>query len=677
MGYIYGNFDRFYFNRMRFLRTQGAAPSAVMLFFLAVLEPGLADVAEWVTNDGQLILQDVPEIPAELVTRLNQYQNMRFAAFLDWAEGDEGLYARTRFGDISQIHHLQFPGAARRQVSWFEDPVREVERRSGGHELAITMDREGSEFDQIYLFDPLNAATTLLTDGHSRNRLIQWSEDGKRLAYQSTRRDGRSNDVWIMDPKHPERAELLVKASNGHWWGPVDFSKNRKYLLVQQMIDVTDSRIHLLNLKTGEMQLLAGDAEHPSANRASGFDNQGKGFYFISNARGRSAELTWRSIDPDGETAFISAKIPWDVTKFALSDDSRRGAFVTNEDGISRLYLLDTRKRSFSLIKNLPLGLIYNLKFHPDNRRVALTLSTAKTPSDVYTMTLGRSPKSAKALQRWTYSEVGGISTKSFVEPELIHYPTFDFVGEEARHIPAFVYRPQGKGPHPVIINVHGGPEGQYRPHFNSEFQMWVAELGATVIAPNIRGSSGYDSEYVALDDGYQREDAVKDIGALLDWIAGQPDLDENRVAIFGNSYGGYITLASAVHFSDRLRAGVDVVGISNFVSFLENTEDYRRDLRRYEYGDERDPEMRAFLERISPLNHVARIEIPLLVVQGENDPRVPASESEQIVNAMRERGLPVWYIKAFNEGHGYNRKENRDVFQQATMMFLQRYLLD
>jgi dipeptidyl aminopeptidase/acylaminoacyl peptidase len=239
------------------------------------------------------------------------------------------------------------------------------------------------------------------------------------------------------------------------------------------------------------------------------------------------------------------------------------------------------------------------------------------------------------------------------------------------------VYRPAGDGPHPVIIYIHGGPEGQYRPTFSSAFQMWLAELGAAVIAPNIRGSTGYDSEYLSLDNGYQREDAVKDIGALLDWIASQTDLDESRVAVYGGSYGGYMVLASAVHYGERLKAGVDVVGISNFVTFLESTEEYRRELRRREYGDERDPEMRAFLERISPLNNVDRIELPLLVVQGQNDPRVPVSESEQIVTALRLRGRPVWYIKALNEGHGYDRKENQDILQQAVVLFLKRYLLD
>jgi dipeptidyl aminopeptidase/acylaminoacyl peptidase len=224
---------------------------------------------------------------------------------------------------------------------------------------------------------------------------------------------------------------------------------------------------------------------------------------------------------------------------------------------------------------------------------------------------------------------------------------------------------------------VHGGPEAQYRPSFSTSTQLWIAELGAAVIAPNIRGSTGYDSQYLGLDDGRLREDAVRDIGALLDWIALQPDLDASRVAIYGASYGGYIVLASAVHYSDRLRAGIDVVGISNFVTFLENTEDYRRAFRRYEYGDERDPEMRDFLERISPLNNSGRIDIPLLVVQGRNDPRVPASESEQIVDALRARGKPVWYIDALNEGHGYDRQENRNIYEQAAILFLQKYLLE
>ncbi|MEM9316467.1 MAG: prolyl oligopeptidase family serine peptidase, partial [Pseudomonadota bacterium] len=254
--------------------------------------------------------------------------------------------------------------------------------------------------------------------------------------------------------------------------------------------------------------------------------------------------------------------------------------------------------------------------------------------------------------------------------------PTFDSDTGGPEQIPAWVYRPEGEGPHPVIIQIHGGPEGQSRPGFSNTYQMWLQKLGVAVLRPNVRGSDGYGKTYMGLDNGFQREDSVRDIGALLDWIETQPDLDSERVAVFGGSYGGYMVLASAVHFSDRLRAAVDIVGISSFVTFLENTQDYRRDLRRAEYGDERDPAMRAHLENISPLNNIEKIKVPMFVVQGQNDPRVPVTEAEQVVAALREQGSDVWYMNALNEGHGYRKKENRDVYQQATMLFFQTYLL-
>lgn len=650
-----------------------------VLIFLLVLPLVVcaAEVPTWTANDGQLILSDVPRIPRVLEDRLKQYQNVRSASFLDWTQDGDSIYVRTRFGDLSQIHRVHRAGGTRLQLTWFREPMGRVSRRANSRELAITMDSGGGEQDQVFLFDPETATTRMVTDGESRNRLVAWSPNGRQMAFQSTRLNGRGNDLWIMNPDRPDSAKLLLEAPAGSWYGPVEFSRNGKLLLVQQFLSVDDSRIIVLNLQDATVQLLAGNDEFPSANRAISFDRKGEGFYFVTNERGRAAELAWQPLSPDIDRQYITRRIPWDVTDFALSDDGKRGAFATNEDGISRLYLLNVKSGTFSLVSNLPVGLISGLAFNPDNRRLAMNLSTAQSPSDVFVLNLGRGTRSSKSLERWTYSEVGGLETRSFIQPRLFHYPTFDLVGEEPRMVPAFIYQPKSRDPAPVIIYVHGGPESQYRPEFSSVFQMWAAELGAAVIAPNIRGSAGFDSEYLSLDNGPLREDAVKDIGALLDWIATEPDLDENRVAIYGASYGGYVVLASAVHYSDRLRAGVDVVGISNFVTFLENTEEYRRELRRREYGDEREPETRAMLERISPLNNVDRIDIPLLVVQGRNDPRVPVGQSEQLVKALRDRGRPVWYIEALNEGHGYDRKENRNVYEQAAILFLQKYLLE
>jgi len=628
------------------------------------------------TNNGQLILQGIPPIPESLVARLNQYQNVRSAQFIDWTPGG-GMFILTRFGLLEQIHQVDFPGGARHQLTYFEEPISEVVRQPDGPQLALTMDKGGSEFSQIFLLDPGTAVARMVSDGASRNARLVWDRAGERLAYQTTRRNGRSNDIWLMDVRNPETAAPAWEASDDHWWGPVDFSTDGKLLLVQEYVGATDSRVHLLDLVSGEKRLVAGDPDYPSANRAIVFDRKNKGFYLISNSRGLGAELAWQSLTPGTPPEFITTSIPWDVTEFVLSEDGRRAAFTTNEDGISMLYLLNTWTNHFTRVRNMPIGVISGLSFHHDNRRLAMNFSTAQTPSDAFVMQLGRSPNDVEFLQRWTFSEVGGLDTRDFIQPELVRYPTFDRQNDEARTIPAFIYRPKGKGPHPVIIYIHGGPESQYRPAFSSTFQMWLGELGAAVIAPNVRGSLGYGNEYLSLDDGYLREDSVKDIGALLDWIATQPELDANRVAVYGGSYGGYMVLAAAVHYSDRLEAAVDVVGISNFVTFLENTQDYRRDLRRREYGDERDPAMRAFLHQISPLNNVGKIDVPLLVVQGQNDPRVPVTESEQIVGALRQRGKPIWYINALNEGHGYDRKENRDVYQQAATMFLQKYLVE
>ncbi|HKX57404.1 MAG TPA: hypothetical protein VJN01_14940, partial [Xanthomonadales bacterium] len=358
-------------------------------------------------NNGQLILEDVPEIPASLVARLQQYQEVRSAQFVDWAEDGKGMLILTRFGELNQVHRVDFQGGARHQLTYFTEPMSEVLRQRKGSKIALTMDRGGSEFDQIFLFDPDTASSRMVSDGSSRNARLVWDKQGQRLAFQSTRRNGRSNDIWMMDIDRPESARPVLEAEDNHWWGPVDFTADGKSLLVQHMIGATDSRIYLMDLQSGELRLLAGSAEFPSANRAATLDRDDSGYFFISNARGLAAELAWQSFEPGALPEYITTSIRWDVIEFALSEDGKRGAFTTNEDGISRLYLFNVRTRKYALVNNLPMGVIYGLEFHPDNRRLAMTLSTAKTPSDVFVMQMGRSPLDAESLLRWTFSEVG------------------------------------------------------------------------------------------------------------------------------------------------------------------------------------------------------------------------------------------------------------------------------
>ncbi|MFQ5981975.1 MAG: prolyl oligopeptidase family serine peptidase, partial [Woeseiaceae bacterium] len=425
-----------------------------------------------------------------------------------------------------------------------------------------------------------------------------------------------------------------------------------------------------------DLRLLAGGPQNLSANLPLGFDDDGEGFWFVTDQGGEFRQLAWQALESDAEAEIVTADIPWDVEEGVISHDRRRIAFVINDNGMSRVYLLDTRTKQYKSVDNIPTGLAFGLAFSPDDRYLGMTLNAATSPSDTFVLELGDSPLHYGGLVRWTISEVAGLDAASFRTPELVHFPTFDTVDGERRRIPAWLFKPPGDGPFPVVVSIHGGPESQSRPGFSSTYQMWIDKLGVAVVRPNVRGSAGYGKSYLGLDNGFKREDSVRDIGALLDWIATRPDLDQNRVAVFGGSYGGYMVLASSFHYGDKLKAAVDIVGISSFVTFLENTQDYRRDLRRVEYGDERDPAMRAYLEKISPLNNVEKIRIPMLIVQGQNDPRVPVTESEQVVAALRNQGQSVWYMNALNEGHGYKKKENRDIYQQATVLFLKEHLI-
>jgi dipeptidyl aminopeptidase/acylaminoacyl peptidase len=410
--------------------------------------------------------------------------------------------------------------------------------------------------------------------------------------------------------------------------------------------------------------------DEPIAVAGGRFDAAGTGVYFASNEGTEFQVLRHVRIGETNSTK-LTEDIPWDVKGIEVSKDRKTIAFTSNEDGTSKLFVAEAGAKKRREIR-VPFGTVSNLQFSDDGKSLAFTMNQPSSPADVWTADV-----SSGALQRWTESEIGGLDPAAFRTSTIVRIPTFD---EEApgvqRTFPAFVYKPAGEGPFPVIVNIHGGPESQSAAIFSAPAQYSTIELGCAVIYPNVRGSSGYGKSYLRMDDGRKREDSVKDIGALLDWIAQQPDLDAGRIGVIGGSYGGYMSLACLARYGNRFRAGVASVGISNFVTFLTNTSEYRRDLRRAEYGDERDPEMRKFLESISPTSHADRIDAPLFVIQGANDPRVPASESEQIVRAVRESGNPAWFMLAKDEGHGFAKRANKDHMEHAISLFWESYLL-
>ena len=649
-----------------------AFPLGSLLLLLAGAAASAAEPAPAALPVPESILaKGVPAIPASRVEELLPYENIRAAALVDWHPSERRLLIGTRFAESAQLHEVAMPMGARTQVTFYRDPVGAGRYRPNDpSQLVYALNEGGAENFQLFLLDRKTGRAKRFTDGVHRYVSPLWSHGGRLLAYASNARNGRDMDLYVADPSTPgsERRLLQVQGS----WSPLDWSPDDRRLLVTELISANESYLHWVDVGTGELHTLTprnARKEDPTvAYQGGAFSTDGKSIYTASD---RDSEFL-RMVRLDlatGRATVVAGDVPWDVEDFDLTDDGQLLGVTFNEDGISKLRLIDTRTGKTLPAPDLPAGVLGGLRFRPGSHEAAFAVSWAHSPSDVYSWDPDR-----RRLERWTASEVGGLDPESFAVPQLIHYPSFD-----KRMIPAFVYRPAADrfpGKRPVYLNIHGGPEGQARPGFQGSTNFLMNELGVAMVVPNVRGSSGYGKSYLKLDNGRLREDSVKDVGALLDWIASQPDLDGSRVMVAGGSYGGYMSLASLTHYSDRLCCGWDSVGISNFVTFLTNTQGYRQDLRRVEYGDERDPQMREFLEGIAPANRAKQITKPLLVSAGANDPRVPVTESDQIVAAVQANGVPVWYLVAKDEGHGFGKKSNSD-FQRAVLFeFIRRFLL-
>ena len=641
----------------------------VRLFVLIALVAGptLAQSAAIVPNEN-LVVDGIPPIPASVAEAVGRYTEFRSASLQSWHPTRREMLISTRFADTNQIHRVSAPGGARTQLTFFPDRVTGASYQpTAGEYFVFLKDVGGGEWYQAYRFDVATGATTLLTDGKSRNSGGVWSTRGDRIAYGSTRRTGKDNDLWVMNPADPATDRLLVQLAGGGWEAS-DWSPDDRSILLGEYISANESYLWLVDAASGDKRLLTpkGGAEKV-AYEGGEFLPDGKSIV-VTTDRGSEFQRLLRIDLATGEHVALTPEPAWDVTSFDLSPDGRTIAYVTNEDGAGVLHVLDVASGAEKPVPRLPLGTISGVEWHNNSRELGFALASARSPSDVYSLDVA-----SGTIQRWTESETGGLNPQRFSEPELVHWKSFD-----GRTISGFLYRPSPRfaGRRPVIVNIHGGPEGQARPGFQARYNYYLNELGVAVVFPNVRGSSGYGKTFLKLDNGTLREDSVKDIGALLDWIPTRPDLDPERVMITGGSYGGYMTLAVATHFSAKIRCALSVVGISNFVTFLERTESYRRDLRRVEYGDERDPETRAFLERIAPLANAAKVTRPLFIVQGKNDPRVPYTESEQMVATIKKNGGPVWYLLANDEGHGFTKKRNTDFQFYATVKFIQDHLL-
>jgi dipeptidyl aminopeptidase/acylaminoacyl peptidase len=619
-----------------------------------------------------LVVEGIPPIPASLAEKADRYTNFRAATVASWHPTRREMLISTRFADTFQIHEVKSPGAARTQLTFYRDDVTSARYPpKGGEFFVFSKDTGGGEFYQLYRYDTATGAVTRLTDGKSRNTDEHWANSGKFMAYSSTRRTGNDTDIWLLEPARPHdpQTNRMLAPLSGGGWAVADWSPDDSQLIVREYVSANESYLWLMNSVTGEKSLLTpkGGAEKISYGDAE-FSKDGKGIYLTTDNESEFQRLAYIDLATKKYT-YLTDRIHWDVEGFEVSPDGAMIAFTSNEDGLGVLHLLDTKTGKEKPAPKFPAGLVFGLTWHPNSRDLAFGLTQSRDVTDAYSLdvTTGK-------VDRWTRSETGGINPTTFPEAQLIHWPTFD-----GKSISGFYFKPAAQfgGKRPVIIDIHGGPEGQFRPYFLGRTNYYPAEMGIAMIFPNVRGSTGYGKTFVTLDNGFLREDSYKDINSLLDWIAQQPDLDASRVMVTGGSYGGFMTLAVATNYNDRIRCSLDIVGPSNLVTFLENTSGYRQDLRRVEYGDERDPKMREFLERIAPANNAAKITKPLFVIQGKNDPRVPRTEAQQMVAVVRKNGIPVWFLMANDEGHGFSKKKNVDYQFYATILFIEKFLLN
>lgn len=608
----------------------------------------------------------VPPIPSSLPKDVQKYTGIYGLPLAGWNSTGREILLKG-LSSVTWISRVSSPGSAPETSSIYiqSSGIYDIYFQPQRKYLAYTRDAAGNEAFQLYLYNIATRTSTILSDGKSRNTEPVWSNAGNRIAYSSTPISETGVNLRLVDPFNLKSDRLLAK-SPGTYFKAYDWSPDDKQIVFCDFSSNIASTLWLVDAANGNKTQLSPKTEQAELYDYPQFSKDGKGVYVLTDHDSDVRRVAFIDLESKKFT-YLPSNPKWDVDEFQLSPNGNRLAFITNEDGVSRLHVLDVIGGKEKPIADLPVGVISDPKWHTNSTDLAFNFKSAQVANDVYSVNI----ETGKP-ELWAKSVTNGVDSRKFSSPELIHWPTVD-----KRTIFGFLYRPPAtfKGKRPVIIHIHGGPEEQYRPAFGYENNYFLNELGIAKIYPNVRGSSGYGKSFLSLDDGTRREDAVKDLGALLDWIKDQPELDSERVMVEGTSYGGYLALSTGFTYSDRIRGAISESGITNLATFVSNTEGWRRELQRSEFGDERDPKTREFMERIAPLNNTQKFKKPLLIIHGQNDPRVPVADATKFVNATKGRNV-VWYILAKDEGHGFVQKENRDYRTYATILFVKEFLL-
>ena len=628
-------------------------------FYVQSQELELREMDNW-------ILKGVPdEIPEGIKQQFKEYREISGNSFRSWMPDGKGMLISSE----SQIYHLGEPEGAVRKLTSFDNPAigGNFNPDDNRHGFLFSMDEDGREHFQYYYYNLEDSTQRLLTDGKSINDAGRWDRSGDYFVYSSNRRNQRDFDIYKAPLKDPEEAEMILEGE-GNWRnGPFSFDNEK--MLVYHYISESESYYYILDMETLEKRQV-NPVDEKIAYGWAEFKGDDEGLFVISDEASNYKNLHYYDIE-ESKMTNLTEDIDWNVSRMQVNEDGSKLAFTVNYHGISELYLMDSETFEYNKMDKIPHGIVTDFQFSSDDEKLALRLNSDRHPGEIFAINL-----EDQSLNRWTQAQAGKVNPEDLIVPEIIQYPTFDKIDNDSRKIPSFYYEPPEDGPHPVLIHIHGGPAAQFRPQFNHFIQFLVREMGIAVLAPNVRGSTGYGKTFEQMDNKMKREDAVRDIGHLLRWVEDNESLDEKKVALRGGSYGGYMVYASQIHYGEKIEAGISSFGIADLLSYLKNTQEFRKELLREEYGDERDSEMQAFLKEISPITNAEQIETPTFIIHGANDPRVPKSQAERMLEVIYENDIDVWYLMAQDEGHGFNRSANLHFANQAVILFLREYLL-
>jgi dipeptidyl aminopeptidase/acylaminoacyl peptidase len=639
--------------------------SAILLLASLKVPPVIAQ-SEIISPGKNIETTGVPPIPGSLAREVDPYRGAYGLPLAGWNPIKREIWLKG-LSSVTWISSVKNPGATPETSSIYikSSGIYDIYLQPQNQYLAYTRDVDGNEQFQLYLYAISGGKSTLLSDGKTRSTEPVWSNRGDKIVYSSAPTAQLGVDLRLVNPFEPTSDRLMVQSSSGYLKA-YDWSPDDKQVVYCDFSANVASTLWLIDVASGNKTLLSPKGSTGDLYDNPQFSRDGKGIYVITDHDSDMRRVAYIDLASRKYT-YVPSEARWDVEEFQLSPNGKLLAFLTNEDGISRLHVFDTEARKEIAVPQNKPGVLSDLKWNSASTEIAFNFKSAQTPNDVYSVNIETGKQEV-----WARSITNGVDTEKFAMPELIHWPSFD-----KRTLSGFLYRPPNKftAKSPVIIHIHGGPEEQFRPTFRYAQNYYLNELGVTRIYPNVRGSSGYGKAFLDLDNGLRREDAVKDIGALLDWIKTQPDLDADRVLVEGSSYGGYLALSTACNYPDRIKAAISDSGIVNLGGFITSTKGWRVELQRSEFGDERNPKTKKFMESTAPLNNANKIKVPLLIIQGQNDPRVPPAEAARLV-AVAKRRVPVWYILAKDEGHGFAQAANRDFQLYTTIMFVKEFLL-